>query len=54
MSENVKNETTKVVVVANLKSPVIGFVLALFFCGGLAWIDFIKAEALALCLGLLS
>lgn len=50
MSENVKNETTKVVVVANLKSPVVGFVISLF----LGWfgIDrFYKGGIISILLG---
>ena len=51
MSENVKNETTKVVVVANLKSPVIGFVLALFL-GWLGIDRFYKGGIISIVLGI--
>ncbi len=52
MSENVKNETTKVVVVANLKSPVIGFVLALFL-GWLGVDRFYKGGITSIVLGII-
>ena len=51
MSENVKNENTKVVVVANLKSPVIGFVLALFL-GWLGIDRFYKGGIISIVLGI--
>lgn len=50
MSENTKNE--KVVVVANLKSPVIGFVLALFL-GWLGVDRFYKGGGVSIVLGII-
>lgn len=50
MSENTKNQ--KVVVVANLKSPVVGFVLALFF-GWLGVDRFYKGDSVSILLGII-
>ncbi|MGX2982745.1 hypothetical protein [Helicobacter sp. 23-1045] len=51
MSENVKNENVKVVV-ANLKSPVIGFVLTIFL-GGFGIDRFYKGGIISILLGII-
>ena len=50
MNENTNNQ--KVVVVAKLKSPVIGFVLAVFF-GGLGVDRFYKGGSISIILGII-